>query len=207
MLTSSTPAFAYTLGLFKSRLPPMSLFTSDRERRLWCWTLAVVVAIYASLGLAGTLAELLRARDLLGAALVTAFFVMLAAMAGIALKKRPAGREIWVASGVAAVYVMALGRIGIAEERGHLFEYGLVAVLIYHALSERLQHGRRVRAPAVLAVVVTALLGWLDEGIQWLLPNRVYDIRDVGFNALAGLMSILASLSLAWARRWKGGRG
>jgi len=26
---------------------------------------------------------------------------------------------------------------------------------------------------------------WLDEGIQWLLPGRVYDLRDVGFNALA----------------------
>ena len=38
----------------------MSLFTSDRERRLWLWTLAVVVAIYSTLGLAGTLAGALR---------------------------------------------------------------------------------------------------------------------------------------------------
>jgi VanZ family protein len=52
-------------------------------------------------------------------------------------------------------------------------------------------------------VVVTALLGWLDEGIQAVLPNRVYDIRDVGVNALAGLLAIAASLVLEWAR----GRG
>ena len=31
-------------------------FSSDRERRLWGWTLAVVGAIYSTLGLAGTLA-------------------------------------------------------------------------------------------------------------------------------------------------------
>ena len=36
---------------------PHSPFTSDRERRLWSWVLAVIVAIYSTLGLAGTLAE------------------------------------------------------------------------------------------------------------------------------------------------------
>ena len=35
---------------------PLSLFTSERERRLWGWTLAVVAAIYSTLGLARTLA-------------------------------------------------------------------------------------------------------------------------------------------------------
>jgi hypothetical protein len=32
---------------------PVPLFLSAREKRLWTWTLAVVVAIYATLGLAG----------------------------------------------------------------------------------------------------------------------------------------------------------
>ncbi len=34
---------------------PSPLFSSARERRLWAWTLAVVVAIYSTLGLAATL--------------------------------------------------------------------------------------------------------------------------------------------------------
>jgi len=54
---------------------------------------------------------------------------------------------------------------------------------------------------------MTALLGWLDEAIQWFLPNRVYDPVDVGFNALAALMAIAASAALAWARRWRDRRG
>ena len=39
-------------------VPSQPLFSSDRERRLWVWTLAVVVAIYAlitSLVLVGNL--------------------------------------------------------------------------------------------------------------------------------------------------------
>jgi VanZ family protein len=62
------------------------------------------------------------------------------------------------------------------------------------------RNNRRVPTPAVLAIGVTALIGWLDEGIQALLPNRFYDIQDVGFNALAALMAIVASLALEWAR-------
>jgi hypothetical protein len=181
----------------------MSLFTSDRERSLWFWALAAVVAIYSTLGLAGMLAEALRERNLLDSSFGVAFLLVVAAIAGSGLKRRPRPREIWVALGVTAVYGTVLLRMGLGpEERTHLFEYGLVAVLIHQALTERVRGGCRVPAPAALAVVVTALLGWFDEGIQALLPNRVYDIRDVGFNALAGLMAVAASVALARARRW-----
>ena len=181
----------------------MSLFSSERERRLWFWALGVVVAIWSTLGLAGTLVEALRGRNLLDAAFFLGFVVVLAAIAADALRRRPGGREIWVGLGIAAAYGMVVVRMGIPPtERTHLFEYGLVAVLIHRALRERRRGGRRVPAPAALAVAITALVGLLDEGIQALLPNRVYDIRDVGFNALAGLMTISASLALARARRW-----
>ena len=75
-------------------------------------------------------------------------------------------------------------------------------MLIYQALTERRRNRRRVPVPAVRAVVATALLGWLDEVIQWLLPNRVYDLPDVGFDDLAGLAAVSAILFMEWARRW-----
>jgi len=34
----------------------MSLFSSKREKRLWLWALAAVIALYSTLGLAGALA-------------------------------------------------------------------------------------------------------------------------------------------------------
>ena len=183
-------------------------YTSDRERRLWFWALAVLVAIYSTLGLAGTLAGVLRERNLLDASFALAFLLVVLAIVGSALKRRSGQREIWVALGVMAVFGMVVVRMGIGpEERTHLFEYGLLAVLVHHALTERARNGRRVPVPAVLTVAATALLGWLDEGIQALLPNRVYDIRDVGVNALAGLTAIAASLVFARARRWDIFRG
>ena len=181
-----------------------SLFASDRERRLWLWAAAVVAVIYATLGPAQALVKALRERNLLRVSGALFLLLVGAVIAGRWVKRRPGRHEIAVALGVTAVYLMAFFRVQSPEERTHLFEYGLVAVLIHQALTERLSHGRRVPVPAALAVVVTALLGWLDEGIQAILPSRVYDLRDVGFNALAGLMAIVASLALAWARRRRG---
>ena len=139
--------------------------------------------------------------NLLQGSFALVLLLVVGAIAGQWVKRRPNLGEIGVALGVMAVYLMAWIRIQSPEERTHLFEYGLVAILIYQALSERLRNGCRVPSPAALAVAVTALLGWLDECIQAILPNRVYDIRDVGFNALAGLMTISASVVLTWVGR------
>jgi hypothetical protein len=161
----------------------------------------VIVAIYSTLGLAGTLAKVLREHNLLERSFALGFLLVVAAVAGSGLARRLRRLEIWVVIGVTVAYGMALIRMLGPEERTHLFEYGLVATLIYQALSERVRNGRRVPVPAVLAVDMTALLGWLDEGIQAILPGRVYDIRDVGFNALAGFIAIAASLALTWVQR------
>ncbi len=186
----------------------MSLFTSDRERRLWFWAAAVVLAIYATLGLAGTLAGLLRERGLLDASYVVGLFLMMLAIIGSAWRRRPGKREVWLTLGVVAVYGMIVLRMGLSpEERTHLIEYGILGVLIYQALIERRRNGVPVRSPAALAVIATASLGLIDEVIQAILPNRVWDIRDVGFNALAGLMAVLASaiVSRMWRKHGENG--
>ena len=177
---------------------PTSLFSSRRERRLWFCALAVVAAIYSTLGLAGTLAEVLRDHNLLAGSLLFLMFLTLAAIVGSGIKRRPGRREVWVVLGVTAVYGMAVLRMGGSpEERTHLFEYGIVAVLIHQALAERSRNGRRVPVPAALALVPAALLGWLDEGIQALLPNRVYDTFDVASNALAAVIAIGANVAVS----------
>jgi len=160
--------------------PSVPLFTSDRERRLWAWTLAVVVAIYSTLGLARTLSGVLRDRGLFDAIFIFCFLMVVAIIVAQALRTRPGTAEIGVVLGIAAVYLMVFARMALPEERTHLFEYSLVAVLIYQALTERRNHGRSVPAPAALAVAGTALLGWLDEGIQSRLPNRVTTSKTLG---------------------------
>ena len=184
----------------------MGIFSSARERRLWLWTLAVVVAIYSTLGISRTLAEYLREHGLLEAASVVLFLLgMLLVGATVVtqgLKARPGGAEIAVALGVTAAYLMVFLRMAILEERTHLIEYGVLGVFIYAALAERASQGRRVPLPPLLAILATATLGLLDECIQWFLPNRVFDPVDILFNLLAGTMAVAASVALAWVRRW-----
>ncbi|MDE2904425.1 MAG: VanZ family protein [Chloroflexota bacterium] len=187
----------------------MRLFSSARERQLWLWSAAVVVAIYATLGLAGTLAEVLREYELLDASslLLFAMFLLGATILTSGIRLRPRGAEIAVLLGITFVYLLLFLRTTVGPaERTHLMEYGVLGVFIHEALVERVSQGRRVPVPPVVAVVLTTLLGVADEGIQWLLPNRVFDPVDILFNFLAGTTSVAAVVVLAWARRWGAGR-
>ena len=178
-----------------------AFFSSERERRLWLWALVVLVAIYSTLSPAQQLAAELRERNLL--TVTSGAFLLLVGLLIVVrwAKAGPGRREIGAGVGVMAVYLVTLIRLPIPEARSHLFEYGLVAMLIYQALLERRGNGRRVPIPSLLAAVATALLGWVDEGIQWFLPNRVYDLVDVGLNAAFGLIAIVASLFVGLARK------
>ena len=180
-----------------SAAPRHGVFTSRRERALWLAVVTVVVAIWASLGFAGSLARRLGPTGWLAPAFGLCFLLVIAVIAGHALATRPPVRQLWATVGIVAAYAMVLVRLGVVE-RTHLFEYGLVAVLVHAALLER-GPDRGVRWPGLTAVVVAAALGWVDEGIQGLLPNRVYDLRDVGFNALAAAMAVGATVLLRWA--------
>jgi hypothetical protein len=182
----------------------MSLFTSDRERRLWLWTLAVVVAIYSTLGLARMLAGALREQGLLVDFFVLGLLLVGATILTQGLKARPGGVEIAVVLGVAAAYLMVFTRMVTPEERTHLIEYGVLAVFIYEALAERASNGRPVPVLPLLAVLATAALGVLDECIQAFLPSRVFDPIDILFNVIAGTIAVGASFALAWARQRRG---
>jgi VanZ family protein len=164
----------------------MPRFTSPLQRRLWTWATLILLAIYTTLGSAGTIAAFLRVRGLLNLALGAAILALVVVISYGWVRQRPGLAEVLIALGVLAAYLWTAFRIIAArEERTHLIEYSLVAVLIFRALQERRRNGKDIPRPAALAFGVTALLGWMDEGIQFLLPNRIYDWRDVLFNLLA----------------------
>jgi hypothetical protein len=133
------------------------------------------------------------------------FVLIILAIILSGLKKLSGQHEIWIGLGIAAVYGMVMVRVFVTpEERTHLIEYGVVAAPIYQALLERVRNGIQVLYPAIMAIVITTIFGFLDEVIQYLLPSRVYDIRDVGFNALAGVMAVLSIRILVWMRERTG---
>ncbi|MDX1438425.1 MAG: VanZ family protein [Rubricoccaceae bacterium] len=163
-------------------------------------TLAVVAAIYATLGLSSLLAGASYDEGLSAAAFLGLMLLIGVTILTQGLKVRPAGREIGVGIGIAVVYFFMFFRMTMPE-RSHLIEYSVVAVLIYEALTERAGQGRNVPFPALLAILATSLIGALDEGVQLFLPSRVFDPLDIVFNSLAALIAVVAMAILGWARR------
>ncbi len=184
-------------------LVAMSVFLTSRERTLWLRAAVVLAAIYASAGFAGTLAGFLQRHEvLLGVVFGVGFVCVMAAVGGGALTTRPGRREAWTRLGVAAAFGTLVVRLGVGPlERSHLFEFGLLGVLLHDALAERRSADPGVPSPAVAAVVATAVLGWLDEAVQAAVPGRVYDLRDVGVNALAGFVAVIGRGLVVRARQ------
>jgi hypothetical protein len=151
---------------------------------------AYLLTIYATLGIVRTITNFLRDRGVLRISVVVAF--TLAAIAVIAfLFRDPRNRTLRTLFALlitGAAYAAVIVPMKSPEEKIHFIEYGGVAALA-HAATPR-EWSKRKRFIACALFVAAA--GWIDEGIQALLPSRYYDLRDVAFNAAAGLMALTA---------------
>ena len=43
----------------------------------------------------------------------------------------------------------------------------------------------------MVALVLTVLVGVGDESIQWILPQRFFEVKDVVLNAVSGVLGLL----------------
>ena len=188
------------------------VFVTRREKRLWFAAGLCIVLIYSSLYIARPAAEALREGNLLRLVVALAFVATAALILWRLLASGAGWRVLCMSGFIGAGYLILLTVVPMMpEERLHFLEYGVVAALIYLALRERraglVESGavagdHRPRLPPwVVAVVATAIVGWVDEGIQAVLPNRVYDIRDVAFNGVAALFCVVSVKLVAWAQR------
>ena len=179
----------------------MIKFTSARERRLWICTFVVVSAIFSTLGLARTLSAALGDKGFGVSLFLVGCFLVLASIVVHGLKPVRSATEIGVALGIMAAYLLVFVRMSIPTERSHIIEYGVVALFIYEALKERSRLGHRIRFAGLLTILVTGLIGVVDECIQLVIPNRTFDYRDMLFNVLAAAMAVAACVALRWVRR------
>lgn len=177
----------------------MPFFTSSREKRLWIYTLLVIVAIIITLIFGPGLVPIMN-QELNGALF---FFTMIAIAATVILHgllTQSGKTEITIWLGLSAVYIMLYARLGFAE-RSHLFEYSVLAIFIHKALIERSIQSNKNPIAALVAFLMAFGIGILDEFIQLFLPNRIFDIIDILFNGLAAFMAIAASSIIRWARK------
>ncbi len=168
--------------------------TSKKERNYWIAAFTVIATIYATLGLAGSLADAFIEKQLFTYLFVGCFVLTGLVMVGFGVSKNVHFSNWLLYLTIFVGLVMIFTRSGISPvERTHLFEYGLVGVLIFNALNERYQS---VFKAALLAFLITSLFGIIDECIQYFLPYRVFDTLDIIRNTVAGFIGITITVLL-----------
>ena len=175
-------------------------FVSKRERRLWTLMLAIVLVIYATLGVVVNLLQFLEDSMWGSGIFILGCCMLLLAVVTQGLKRFPGWKEMIAGLVMGGMYAGTLMYIEHSEERIHVIMYGVVALLIYSALLERASHDRRVPFHAILVIAAIAVIGSIDELIQLTLPNRVFDLVDILYNILASVMAVSLNASLRWAR-------
>jgi VanZ family protein len=75
-------------------------------------------------------------------------------------------------------------------EKVHFLQYGLLAVLVYLPL-----RGRRDLSTLLTPILVALLVGTVEEAVQWWVPLRVGEIKDILLNTYAGCCGLL----VGWA--------
>lgn len=187
---------------------PASDALPTREVRLWVALGLVQFTIWSTLGPAQILASALRDRGILVAASGAVSLIAAVIAVGLWRRRRRGVLESVAAIGIASAYVMVLVRSGLSpEDRTHLFEYGIVAILAFEALSERRRTRQATLRPWPIALILAISLGIIDEVVQRFVPNRVFDPRDIVFNSIAVTMALTSVAVMGAVRRFARERG
>ncbi|MDD3089708.1 MAG: VanZ family protein [Candidatus Omnitrophica bacterium] len=102
------------------------------------------------------------------------------------------GRNIWhylvlPASGVC--YFLLIKASKMPDEKIHLAEYSIMAALA--CLAFRGHFDKKDPLLYVSAGALSVFLGFLDEIVQLMLPNRYFDWNDVLVNAASSILAVL----------------
>ena len=90
----------------------------------------------------------------------------------------------------------------ILKKVGHAVEYGILAFLLWRALSRG--RGTLSRSALVAAFLVSVLYAVSDEYHQTLVPGRNGRLMDVGFDTVGALVALLVVDSLGKKRKQGG---
>jgi len=80
-------------------------------------------------------------------------------------------------------YIYAF-KMRILEEKVHLIKYGLLGAL---AINDFLKIGKRIYLSVLLSLLYVLIVSSIDETVQYFLPYRVGDLRDIGFALIGGV--------------------
>lgn len=158
----------------------------SREWVSWLLVAAWSLVIFATIPLARAIQRSVRETVGEQAFLYVVLVAILAAFLAASRQLRGLGRiqpaqRAWLV-GVLALYAgYAFTLRGNPVEAVHFLQYGVLGLLAFRALTHRV-HDLGIYLAAAL---VGGIVGILDEAMQWLTPQRVWDLRDIWFNFFA----------------------
>lgn len=171
--------------------PRLSRLGVDRCRA-WGAAIAYIAFVYATVPVFPAVWD--RLRDHTEGAIEHAGIAVIVVLALGMLDRvrRVTGKARWlpyaVLAAVFAAYGYLLARFStFPAERLHLVEYGLVSVLLVRALLLDLSP----RWAYLASLAMTAVVGFGDECIQWVLPQRFFELKDVQLNVISGGLGLL----------------
>ena len=188
--------FAILVGLVKANLKRLG------SQRVWRWgvTLLYTTLIYSTLSVMPqvwkTLWDFTQGRiDYVGWVLISVASMTLLVYLVVHGRIVLSLLSVFPLGSANVFLLMELG--GSPAERIHLTEYGFLGFLVLWALRMDLS-GKWFY---FWGWMIASGIGLLDEGIQWLLPNRVFEWKDVGLNVVSSGLGIL------WFVVFQKGRG
>jgi len=122
---------------------------------------------------------------LTAAGIVGVFFAVVVL---IFLLRRPAQyirkRLVWLIVILAASVWVMQSQLQTPAEALHFFEYGILGFLLFRAWS----HDVRDWLIYPIAAISLVMIASVDEFIQWMVPGRYWDFRDIRLNMMAGVI-------------------
>lgn len=171
------------------------------EARSWVLCGGYLVLLAASLPLGPGIVVALRQQELLGFAVSAVYFGSAALLAHYVLfdghlSDRVAFWSLVLVAALAGAFLLGLR---VPEERVHFFQYGVLGLLLRSALCHR---NAPLPSMAIGALLASGI-GLADELIQGWLPNRHFDSRDIGLNAVGAVLALVGDEALhrrVWPR-------
>ena len=169
------------------------------KNRLWVLIVVYVLFIYVSLPFFPVFISTLRGfiskelLNLLSLVLSISFFLMLSVW--IYKKKYKLNQFVFIISPLLLLTYLSLS-LDVWVERIHFIEYAVLGLLISRAVNVRTLHG------IIATCSLITLIGVVDEIIQWFLPNRVGDMRDVFMNSVGGFSGLWLGRFLFWEQQF-----
>lgn len=160
----------------------------------WLWVVLCALGIFFTVPMARKIQNFVAAlagRSFFGYFVlitVIVLFVVLTYVLYTRLKIHAISNYIWLVLILAMYVYFTLKLWANPEEAIHFIEYGLLGFFLFKAFDHHIGDSSIYLA----AFLLGSLVGTCDEILQWIVPGRYFDFRDVGLNALSsGLFQIL----------------